>query len=178
MPFPVEPFPGRKGASDRVALVELFTDTAFTPTVAANIAFDAALQRYTPKEAVFIQYHLAHPNPSVLVNRDTEKRKAFYAADLEGLPAMFVDGKLTPALDGGAQRGKEKFATAREAIDQALEVRPMAQAEAGRDAEGRPDHGDGERVGTEGDGGEGAAALRAGGASRALHGGQRRAAAS
>ncbi len=127
VPFAVEPYKGRKGASDRVALVELFTDSAFTQTVAANIAFDAALQRYTPKEAVFIQYHLAHPNPSVLVNRDTEKRKAFYSSDLEGLPAMFVDGKLTPALDGGSQRGREKFGVVKDAIDQALESPPMAR---------------------------------------------------
>ena len=35
------PFPGRKGKSDRVALVELFTGAQCPPCVTADVAFDA-----------------------------------------------------------------------------------------------------------------------------------------
>src|SRR5262245_30928565 len=124
--FKVEPFPGRKAKSDRVALVELFTGARYNPAVAAGMAFDAGKQRYKPSEVVFLQYHVASPELDALVNKDTEARKVFYTADLEGVPAMFVDGKLTPSLGGAAQRGKESYDLAREAIDKALETEPMA----------------------------------------------------
>jgi hypothetical protein len=127
--FKVEPFKARKGASDRVALVELFTGARYPQAVAAGIAYDAAMQRYTPKEVVFFQYQVAI-NPQdldPLVNRDSEARKAFYTADLESVPSMFVDGKLTPALGGAAPRGQESYDIAKEAIDKAVESEAMAK---------------------------------------------------
>jgi len=48
VPFKVEKFAGRKGKSERVAPVVLFTDSQLRPAVAAAVAFDAALQTYTP----------------------------------------------------------------------------------------------------------------------------------
>jgi hypothetical protein len=126
IPFKVEKFPGRKGKSERVVLVELFTDSVLRPAVAGSIAFDAALQRYASKDVVFIQYHVAFPEPDPLVNPDSEARKAFYKADLEGLPALFADGKLTPPLGGARQRGKNSYDVARVQIDKALEVPPGA----------------------------------------------------
>lgn len=120
--FKIEPYKGRKGGSERVALVELFTGAQYKPAVAASIAYDACLQRYSPKEVAFLQYHVASPEPDVLMNRDAEMRKTFYKGDLDGVPAMFVDGKLTPALGGAKQRGPETFDLAKKEIDAALET--------------------------------------------------------
>src|SRR5207247_1179085 len=46
------PFAGRKGNSDRVVLVELFTGAQCPPCVAADLAFDALKKTFKPSEVV------------------------------------------------------------------------------------------------------------------------------
>lgn len=117
----------RKGDSDRVVLVELFTNAPTPQVVAATIAFEAARKAYAPKDVVFLQYHVMFPSPDSLVFPDGELRKAFYAADLEGLPSVFIDGKLTAPLGGAKHRGQNNYDVVREAIDKALPAEPGAR---------------------------------------------------
>lgn len=126
IPFDVEKVPARKGTGKRVALVELFTGSQYRSAIAGVIAYDAALQAFSPKDVVFLQYHIPSPEPDVMMNADSETRAAFYKSDLEGVPAMFVDGKLTPALGGFRQRGKESYDLAKDAIVKGLESAPTA----------------------------------------------------
>jgi hypothetical protein len=126
-PFKVEPSKGRKGTSDRVVLVEFFTGAQYPPTVAAYMAYDGALRSYPTKEVAFLQYHVASPDPDVLVNVDTEFRKDSYKSDLEGVPALFVDGGLVRETGGGGQRGKASYDKLKEAISKSLEIEPDAK---------------------------------------------------
>src|SRR5262249_38331410 len=97
----IEKFGKRKGKSSRVVLCELFTGAQCPPCVAADVAFDAALETYKPSEVVFLQYHLHIPGPDSLTNADSEARQNFYGSDeIEGTPTMFVDGKATTPMGG------------------------------------------------------------------------------
>ncbi len=127
VPFKPEAFAGRKGKSDRVAVVELFTGAQCPPCVSADIAFDAALKAYKPSEAIFLQYHLHIPGPDPLTNTDTEERQKYYGDEIRGTPTMFLDGKQTAPMGGFRQHGKERFDKLSELINQDLEKEPSAQ---------------------------------------------------
>jgi hypothetical protein len=110
VPFEPKAFAGRKGKSDRVVVVELFTGAQCPPCVAADIAFDALLKTFKPGEAVLLQYHLHIPRPDPLTNPDTEARgQEYYEDDLEGCPTYFVDGKVTDSMGGAKFHGKDRY---------------------------------------------------------------------
>jgi hypothetical protein len=122
IPFKPEPYAGRKGKSNRVAVVELFTGAQCPPCVAADVAFDAALGSYAPADAVFLEYHLHIPGPDPLTNPDSEGRSRYYAEAVRGTPTVFVNGNATEPLGGPQQRGKESHALLRKVLDEALET--------------------------------------------------------
>src|SRR5207249_4679173 len=92
-PFKPEKFEGRKGKSDRVVLVELFTGAQCPPCVAADLAFDALTKTYAPTDVVFLQYHLHIPGPDPLTNPDSDARQQFYGDVIEGTPTVLFNGK-------------------------------------------------------------------------------------
>jgi hypothetical protein len=113
-------FEGRKGKSERVVLVELFTGAQCPPCVAADVAFDAAMKTYKPSEVVFLQYHLHIPGPDALTNADTVARGTFY--DIESTPSAFIDGKASETpLGGGRAVAKQRYESLREMLDEAVE---------------------------------------------------------
>jgi hypothetical protein len=105
IPFKPEPYGGRKGTGDRVVLVELFTGSECPPCVAADVAFDAALQTYKPTDVAFLEYHLHVPGPDPMANKDTEARAEYYRTG--GTPTAFIDGKKGPHLGGPRQEVKD-----------------------------------------------------------------------
>jgi hypothetical protein len=121
VPFKTEPFAGRKGKSQRVAVVELFTGAQCPPCVSADIAFDAAAKVYKPTDVVLLQYHLHIPGPDALTNPSSEGRSEYYG-DVEGTPTMYLNGKKTPAMGGFRQHGEDRFKKLQELIDPALET--------------------------------------------------------
>jgi hypothetical protein len=127
VPFKPEPYAGRKGKSDRVAVVELFTGAECPPCVSADIAFDAGLKAYKPADVVFLQYHLHIPRPDPLTNGDSEGRQQFYGDEIEGTPTLFLDGKPVKGMGGLRQHGKERYATLSEQINEELEKDPGAR---------------------------------------------------
>lgn len=127
VPFEVEQFAGRKGKSERVVLVELFTGAQNPLCQASDLAFTAALRSYGPRDVVFLQYHAHVPLPDALTTPDGEARQKFYGRDREDIPAVLVDGKPTVALGGERQRGRVSSDNLREAIDRALEAPAAAQ---------------------------------------------------
>src|SRR5262249_44181810 len=80
---PITKYAGRKGKSDRVVLVELFTGAECPPCVAADLGFDALAKTYKPSEVLLLQYHEHIPGPDPLTNADTEARMKFYGDDIE-----------------------------------------------------------------------------------------------
>lgn len=128
MPFEVKKFAGRKGKSDRVVLVELFTGAQCPPCVSADIAFDAALKAYTGKEVALLQYHLHVPGPDPLTNADSEARQRYYGdEDVGGTPAVLIDGKAGPALGGGKMHAEDRFEKLSEAVNTNLETEAEAK---------------------------------------------------
>jgi hypothetical protein len=122
VPFEPEAFKGRKAASHRVAVVELFTGAHCPPCVSADIAFDAALKTFKPKDVVFLEYHLHIPRPDPLTNADTEAREKFYGDDIRGTPTALVNGKVTEPLGGLKEHGKDRYDTLRKAVEDGLET--------------------------------------------------------
>src|SRR5262249_18362968 len=119
VPFKPAEFKGRKGNSQRVAVVELFTGAYCPPCVAADVAFDAALKTYQPKDVIFLQYHVHIPRPDRLTNADTDKRLQHYRA--QGVPFSLLNGEPTKALGGPKDSGERSYKILREQIDDALE---------------------------------------------------------
>jgi hypothetical protein len=118
-----EPFVGRKGKSERVVLVELFTGAECPPCVAADKAFDALGKAFKPSEVILLQYHLHIPRPDPLTNPDTISRSRFYkdAGAAEGTPTLLINGKLGPDAGGPEERGPDAFDACADALESLLE---------------------------------------------------------
>jgi hypothetical protein len=136
VPFKPEEFKGRKGKSDRVALVELFTGAYCPPCVAADVAFDAALETFKPKDVILLQYHTHIPAPDRLTNTDTETRLKFYGENVRGVPTCFLNGKATKPLGGGKGNGEGSFKSLRSEIEEALETDAAAALKLTADRKG------------------------------------------
>jgi hypothetical protein len=118
-------FAGRKGKSDRVAVVELFTGAECPPCVAADLAFDALGKTFKAKDVVLLQYHLHIPGPDPLTNTDSVARRGYYREEIGGTPTIIFNGK---AQDFGGGR----FGDAQERYEEYIDgLTPMLEKEAG-----------------------------------------------
>jgi len=89
-PVHAETYQPTAARSDRVVLVEMFTGAGCPPCVSADLAFDAALERYSRKDLAVIMYHLHIPRPDPMTNEETQNREKFYAVN--GVPTYLIDG--------------------------------------------------------------------------------------
>jgi hypothetical protein len=120
-PFKPEPFAGRKGKTDKAAVVEVFTGAECPPCVGVDLAFDALLKTYKPTEAILLQYHFHVPRPDPLTSPDGMERAKYYDDKIEGAPTLFINGKVG-SDSGGPAAASEKFYTSfRKTIDDVLE---------------------------------------------------------
>lgn len=121
--FQPAPPAGRRFGGDRVVLAELFTGAQCPPCVAADIAFDAALQVYQPSQVVFLQYHEHIPRADPLTCPAGEARLRYYDREVQGTPAFLLDGKpVEEAIGGPAERGEQSYAALRAALDQEMDA--------------------------------------------------------
>ena len=89
--------PGEAQIQDRVALCELFTNTACLPCAPENQAFDLWLKSYTHSNRVaVIKYHVWWPaenDPYYVANISPVRwRCLWYQGQLGYVPHMYVDG--------------------------------------------------------------------------------------
>ncbi len=121
--FRVKPsaFKGRKGKSDRVVLVELFTGAQCPPCVAADLGFDALARTYKPGEVVLLQYHVHVPRPDPLTSPDGEARMSFYDDAIKGTPTILFNGKPGAGGGGDADDAQEKYEEYQNVINPLLE---------------------------------------------------------
>lgn len=124
-PFQPQPFAGRKAASNRAVLVELFTGAECPPCIAADLAFDALGKAYQPGEVIRLQYHLHIPGPDPMTNPLAEARQQFFK--MEGTPSIFFNGKPMAGGGGAANMALKKFQEYQKAIDADLEMPPGVQ---------------------------------------------------
>jgi len=123
------PTPAR---SDRFVLLEMFTGSACPPCVAADLAFDAALERYGADVVVPLAYHVHIPGPDPMTTPEGDARRRYYAVN--GVPTFEVDGAMVTAPGtsdnlggGGRDRAADVYAEYVRRIDRALES-PAAAA--------------------------------------------------
>ena len=107
-PFKPEPFAGRKGKSEKAAVVEVFTGAECPPCVGVDLAFDGLLKAYKPTEVILLQYHFHVPRPDPLTSPDGMDRVEYYSDKIRGAPTLFISGKLGTG-SGGAAAASEKF---------------------------------------------------------------------
>ncbi|MBN9122425.1 MAG: hypothetical protein J0I06_25330, partial [Planctomycetes bacterium] len=120
-PFKAEPFAGRKGKSDRAAVVEVFTGAECPPCVGVDLAFDGLLKTYKPTDVILLQYHFHVPAPDPLTSADGMDRVKYYGDQIEGAPTLFISGKLGTDSGGSAAASEKFYKQFRGAIDDLLE---------------------------------------------------------
>jgi hypothetical protein len=120
-PFKVEPFAGRKGKSERAAVVEVFTGAECPPCVGVDLAFDGLLKTYKPTEVILLQYHFHVPRPDPLTSPDSMNRVKYYEDKIEGAPTLFISGKLGTDTGGPAASSEKFYKQFRGVIDDLIE---------------------------------------------------------
>jgi thiol-disulfide isomerase/thioredoxin len=132
-PVKVEHYkPGEK-RSDRVVLGEVFTGSGCPPCAAADVAFDAAMERYSRKELAVVMYHQHIPRPDPMTNPDTQARNKSYG--VTGVPTFAVDGKKT--VGGGSRdMAPKSYAGISPDIEKELEKPAEAHFSAGANLSG------------------------------------------
>jgi tetratricopeptide (TPR) repeat protein len=147
----VKPSSPAKTRTGRLVVAELFTGAGCPPCVAADLAFEAALQRYARRDFALLVYHLHVPRPDPMTNPSTEARRNGY--DVPGTPTFFVDGGSQHVGGGSASTAQTFFEESIvPVVDKRLETRPNAvvkltaaiqngtvTVKAGATAEGKPD---------------------------------------
>jgi tetratricopeptide (TPR) repeat protein len=101
-PLHVEAYQPAAKRSDRLVLAEVFTGSGCGPCVGADLAFDAAMGRYSRKELAVVMYHQHIPRPDPMTNSDTQARLKYY--DVHGVPTYFIDG-ATVKYSGADREG-------------------------------------------------------------------------
>src|SRR5262245_46372566 len=97
---PREPATHRSG---RVILAEVFSGSGCAPCAAPDLAFEAAMQRYSRKELAVMMYHEHVPRPDPMTTPDTFAR--YKSFGLAGVPAFYIDSKRT--LGGGPRQAAQ-----------------------------------------------------------------------
>jgi thiol-disulfide isomerase/thioredoxin len=120
---PYEPAPNR---SDRIVLAEVFTGSGCGPCVGADLAFEAAMERYPRQDLAVIMYHLHVPRPDPMTNPWTLAREKYYK--IRGVPTYFIDGE-TDGAGGGDSEAAPKIYNDR--------VVPKVESHLARKAEAR-----------------------------------------
>ena len=82
-----------------MVLAEVFTGSGCGPCAGADVAFDAAMERYARKDLAVVMYHVHVPRPDPMTTDATTARYKLYGAN--GVPAFAIDGKKT--VGGGSR---------------------------------------------------------------------------
>jgi len=113
-PFEAQAFEGRKRPdANQVVLMELFTGAQCPPCVAADVAFDALLKTYQPKDVVLVQYHIHIPGPDPMTNPATLARWNYYRQKfpdaIRGVPSSLFNGSPKAGGGGGMANSLAKY---------------------------------------------------------------------
>ena len=92
-PIHMEAYKPTEKRSDRMVLAEVFTGSGCGPCAGADVAFDAAMERYSRKDLAVVMYHVHIPRPDPMTIAETTARYKSYGEN--GVPAYAIDGKKT-----------------------------------------------------------------------------------
>jgi len=135
--FP-SPFPaGKLSTKDvhRTVLLELFTGSACSPCVGADLSIDAVLDAYPRSEVVALAFDQHIPDPDPLANPDSVARRQVY--EIDSTPTFVIDGvvqNLYGANRDGSRELHDKLAKLVEAyasLPSGVELKLSANAASG-----------------------------------------------
>jgi thiol-disulfide isomerase/thioredoxin len=132
-PVKLERYVPTEKRSDRVVLAEVFTGSGCGPCAAADLAFDAAMERFSRKDLAVIMYHVHVPRPDPMTSTETLAIQKAYTVN--GVPTFLIDGK---SMLGGGSREMAKGVYDRfgEDIRKGLETPAEAHISAGASVKG------------------------------------------
>ncbi|HZS08059.1 MAG TPA: hypothetical protein VFD58_24705 [Blastocatellia bacterium] len=104
-PVKVEHYAPTAKRSNRTVLAEVFTGSGCPPCVAADLGFDAMMERYKRDEVTVIMYHLHIPQPDPMTNPATQARAKYYGVG--GVPTYALEGKTSSG--GGSRENTQSF---------------------------------------------------------------------
>ena len=121
--------------TDRVVLGEEYTGSGCPPCVAANLAFEAMLDRYPRTDFALIIYHEHIPRPDPMTNSDTLARWKWQQG--RGVPTYAIDGEVMGMGGGPRDSAPEIASLVQEKIDKRLDAAPAARIELSTSHDGR-----------------------------------------
>ena len=132
-PFPV----GKASTKDfhRTVLLELFTGSACSPCVGADLSIDAVLDTYPRSEVVVLTFDQHIPDPDPLANPDSVARGQVY--DIGGTPSFVFDGVLQDLYGANRYESRElhdklaKVVEAYASLPSGVELKLSADAASG-----------------------------------------------
>jgi thiol-disulfide isomerase/thioredoxin len=123
-PVHVETYKPTEKRSDRIVLAEVFTGSGCGPCAGADVAFDAAMERYSRKDLAVVMYHVHVPRPDPMTTDATMARYKIYGAN--GVPALAIDGRKT--IGGGPREvAPEVFERFQKDLEKDLETAAEAR---------------------------------------------------
>lgn len=125
-PSPVHAEPYAKSAkrTARTVLAEVYTGSGCPPCLAADLAFDAVLERYRRQDVAVVMYHQHIPRPDPMTNDGSTA--IWKERNGRGVPTFLIDG--VAKTGGGLREHAAKLeADIRAKIDERLDVAPGAE---------------------------------------------------
>ncbi|MGH9753036.1 MAG: tetratricopeptide repeat protein, partial [Blastocatellia bacterium] len=110
--------------SNRDVLAEVFTGAACPPCVAADLGFEAMMERYSRQELIVLMYHQHIPGPDPMTNPASQARFKYYNGG--GVPSYSIDGAAMQSGGGGKDQAKAFYQRVNPLIERRLEVAPEA----------------------------------------------------
>ena len=109
----------------RLVLAEVFTGSGCPPCAGADLAFDAAMERYSRKDFAVVMYHQHIPRPDPMTNLDTQARAKYY--DIHAAPTYFIDGASVKFNGASREGSKSVFEHIQTPIEKELETAAEAK---------------------------------------------------
>jgi hypothetical protein len=106
--------------SNRAVLAEVFTGAACGPCVAADVGFEAMMERYSRQDLIVVMYHEHIPAPDPMTNAATQARFHFYGGN--GVPSYTVDGLGFQSGGGSKEMAKGFYQRVNPVIEKRLET--------------------------------------------------------
>ena len=133
-PVHVDAYKSTEKRSDRLVLAEVFTGSGCPPCVGADLAFEAAMERYSRKDLAVVMYHQHVPQPDPMTNPDTQARSKYY--NVTGVPTYTVDGETVKGGGAGREGTKGIFDRIQTPIEKGLESAAEARLTVNASANG------------------------------------------
>jgi len=124
-PIHVEAYKATEKRSGRMVLAEVFTGSGCGPCAGADVAFDAAMERYTRTDLAVVMYHVHVPRPDPMTTEGGTARYESYGKN--GVPTYAIDGKKIGGGGGSRDYASEVFERFRKDLETDLETAAEAR---------------------------------------------------